>query len=238
VQQVIDKINGGGRVSYYLEIPKFMLKSFLTASMVAIGAAIATLPVQALSLSTTFAGGNNNTGAMFDAVTFGNDLNVTGIEYNSRTFTGSAALNVYIKSGTYVGSETNSSAWTLVSQTAISSVNPTGTPTFVDVTDFILLANSTTGIYVTYDPSVSTGNFLNYTVGLNSYSNSDLQLNLGVGKGPNTLFAATSIARRTWNGTIIYDIVPVPFEFSPALGLGVLGGLFVAKKLSSKLLKK
>jgi hypothetical protein len=31
---------------------------------------------------------------------------------------------------------------------------------------------------------------------------------------------------------------PVPFEFSPALGLGVLGGLFAAKKLSSKFLKK
>lgn len=29
-----------------------------------------------------------------------------------------------------------------------------------------------------------------------------------------------------------------PFEFSPALGLGILSGLFVARKLSSKLLKK
>jgi hypothetical protein len=36
----------------------------------------------------------------------------------------------------------------------------------------------------------------------------------------------------------VTEVTPVPFEFSPALGLGVLGGLFAAKKLSSKLLKK
>jgi hypothetical protein len=36
----------------------------------------------------------------------------------------------------------------------------------------------------------------------------------------------------------IGSVTPVPFEFSPALGLGVLGGLVAAKKLSGKFLKK
>jgi len=38
--------------------------------------------------------------------------------------------------------------------------------------------------------------------------------------------------------TSFAPITPVPFEFSPALGLGVLGGLVAAKKLSGKFFKK
>ncbi|AFY74035.1 hypothetical protein Syn7502_02009 [Synechococcus sp. PCC 7502] len=96
----------------------------------------------------------------------------------------------------------------------------------------MLHANSVTGIYVTF----SQGNRLAYTNGTNTYSNADLQLDLGVGKA--YPFSDT-FTPRTWNGTIIYDVATaVPFEFSPALGLGVLGGLFAAKKLTKKLLKK
>jgi hypothetical protein len=38
--------------------------------------------------------------------------------------------------------------------------------------------------------------------------------------------------------TLNIGVTPVPFEFSPALGLGVIGGLVVAKKLSGKFFKK
>ena len=212
-----------------------MLKSFLTACLVTIGTVSATLPAHGVTLSTTFAAGNSNNGAMFNATTFSNSLNVTGIEINQRStnpFTGSDQLEVYTKSGTYVGFETNSTAWTLVSQTAVSALNPEGTPSFIDVTDFILPASSITGIYVTFN----AGNRLAYTNGTNTFSNADLQLDLGIGKS--YPFGVTNLSR-TWNGSIIYDVAtPVPFESTPGLGLGVLGGLFAAKNLMSKFLKK
>jgi hypothetical protein len=211
-----------------------MLKSFLTASLVAIGSIVATLPAHALSLSTTFSGDRGNSGAMFDATTFGNSLKVTGIEINESPFSffGSDFLAVYIKSGTYVGFETNSAAWTNVSGSgAISSLNNSGTPSPIDIIDFTLPASSVTGIYVTFGGR----NSLATTNGTRTFANADLQLDLGVGKGG--FFGATD-ASRTWNGTIIYDVIPVPFEFSPALGIAVFGGLFAAKKLSSKYFKK
>ncbi|AFY74096.1 hypothetical protein Syn7502_02075 [Synechococcus sp. PCC 7502] len=102
-----------------------MLKSLLTASLAAIGTTLATLPVHALSLSTTFVAGNSSNGAMFDATTFGNSLKVTGLEINqsSISFSGPDQLEVYIKPGTYIGSDTNPAAWTLVSQTLVSAIS-------------------------------------------------------------------------------------------------------------------
>lgn len=205
-----------------------MVKSFLTASLVAVGTVIAAFPAHGISLTTTFVAGNSNRGAMFDATTFSNSLTVTGIEINSTSssFSGSDTIAVYTKSGTYVGSETNSSAWTLVSQSLVSALNPLGTPSFIDVTDFILPSSSVTGIYVTF----TGGNSFTYTNGTNTYSNADLRLDLGVGKG--SLFG-TTIPSRTWNGSIIYNDpnpTPVPFDFDPSVGLLALGGLYSVRR--------
>lgn len=161
---------------------------------------------------------------MFDVSVFGNDLTINSLDVNLAS--GSAIgdeIEVYTKNGTYVGSETTPGDWTLVSTTALTSVEPTGTPTPIDVPDFFLNANTTYGFYVT----LNTGNDLKYTDGANTYTNSDLEIQTGVGKG--YPFEA-SFTPRTWNGTINYtsdaSAASVPFEFSPSLGLLLVGGLF------------
>ena len=175
----------------------------------------------AVSITTTFAGGNGQNGNMFDVTTFSNDITINSLDINNQSGTTSNSLEVYLKNGTYVGSETAPGDWTLVSTTPLTSIQPGGTPTTVDVTDFTLNANTTYGLYLTLNSGT-----LNYTNGANTYTNSDLEIQTGVGK--QYPFDST-FTPRTWNGTINYTggaSASVPFEFSPALGLLLAGGLF------------
>ncbi len=191
-----------------------------TVGLIGIASVAIASPSQAASITTTFAGGNGFSGNMFDVTTFSNDLVVESLEINAST--GGDFFDVYTKSGTYVGSETNPADWTLVSSTFLNLVSPGGTPTFVDVNDFILPGNSTTGLYVTFR-NVSG---VNYTNGANTYSNADLRLDLGVGKAPN--FGST-FRPRTWNGTINYEAVPEPLTILGTLTAVGFGAAFRRK---------
>ncbi len=153
------------------------------------------------SITTTFSSNNSYYGNMFDATTFGPQLTVTGIDINP-VGTGTYIIEVYTKPGSYIGSETTPEDWTLVSTTEVT-VSTANVPTFVDVTDFILPAASVTGMYITS----TSGNRLGYTNGSTSYSNDEIMLTLGVGKGD--LFGGT-FNPRTWNGTIYYDSNQLP----------------------------
>ena len=200
------------------------MKHILLAGLVSLGLVSS---AQAGMISTTFAGGNEHQGNMFDIEAFGNSLVVTGLTIHKQT-TNTSTLEVYIKTGTYVGSESNAGDWTLVSSNSVTGAAGSdgslthGVGTFVDVTDFSLSANSITGIYVTFnDPLNASSNRMNYTNGSNVYSNADLELSLGVGKS--YPFDST-FSPRTWNGIIHYDVVnavPEPSTFA-LLGIGGL----------------
>jgi hypothetical protein len=76
---------------------------------------------------------------------------------------------------------------------------------------------------------ISTSGYSNYTANFTALSTSATLAFTGY-NNPNTSFlddvSVSSVA------------TPVPFDFSPNLGIGVLGGLYAAKKLSKKFLKK
>ena len=156
---------------------------------------------KAAVITTTFADNNNYTGNFFDITTGSQAIDITGMSVNVDP--GTMVIDVYDKSGTYVGNDTDPTAFTLVSQTAVVGLGE-GTPTPVAITPFTLPANSLEGLYVTIDSNVDAAPFMYYTDGSNIYSNADLSIATGEGSGG--LFGSQGIfPGRTWNGSFTYN---------------------------------
>lgn len=148
-------------------------------------------------LTTTYAGGNGSGGNMFDLTAI-NTVTISGFDISASTY-GAVNIEVYYKSGTYVGNETNSGAWTLLGSTTVTGAG-SGNPVFVNIGGVTVPAGETYGIYLSYNNTV-------YTTGANTYSNSDISLTLGAGKA--SLFG-TTYSPRTWNGTVYYTTNEAP----------------------------
>lgn len=122
--------------------------------------ALAATAVSAQSLTTTFAGGNGQSGNMFDVVGVQN-VTITGFDLNLAA--GTFNLEVYtLPAGTSIlGNEANPAAWTLVGSAAnVTSVGanlPTPLPITLSVP---VAAGQTQGFYVT-----TTNGTMNYTNG-------------------------------------------------------------------------
>ncbi|HIA13412.1 MAG TPA: hypothetical protein EYN74_00690 [Nitrospirales bacterium] len=158
------------------------------------------------SITTSYVAGAAADGNMFDVTTFSNPVTVSGIHVNASNSLKPLDIAIYTKPGTFHEFETEETAWALVSQT---TVTPQGlnVPTIVDVTDFVLPANTITGIYVTVTDTGPGEPQMHYVVGLHEFSNADLRLNLGVGIGGMFEY---SIEDRTWSGTINYTVDVAP----------------------------
>ena len=102
---------------------------------------------------TTYAAGNGCSGGnMFDLVSAAGN-SITGLKVHSSLTAGtSLPVNVYYKSGTYVGSETTAGDWTMEGSYTVQS-GGSGSPTTEIVlnTPIVLNAGQTVGIYIEYD---------------------------------------------------------------------------------------
>jgi PEP-CTERM motif-containing protein len=188
----------------------------------ALGAPLA----NAASITTLFASNNGQDGNMFDLVVATKPLLVTSFDLNLDA--GQYTLELYKKSGTWVGSETNPAAWTFVGTAGVTS-GAANSPTPANFPDFVIPANSTTALYVT---TVSGG--MEYTngtqVGNVAASNADLQILEGSGIG--YPFGVDGVyTPRTWNGTIYYQQIPEPSSFAMlALGTLAITGVIYARR--------
>lgn len=181
-------------------------KNTLKYSVFAIGICAATAQLAtAGSLTTTFATNNGFAGNMFDVVGLLGDLTITGLDVNLDNLGASANLDVYTRTGTFVGNTGSSAGWTLVSSTSVTSAGADN-PTFVDVSDFVIPGgNETTGFYVFLSDYPNASMLYTNGVGVGTVvaSNSDLQILDGVGTS-DILFPGFVFTPRTWNGTIYY----------------------------------
>ncbi len=126
------------------------------------------------SLQTTFAAGNGCSGGnMFDVTSLGDEIIITGFHINPSVTQANLPVNVYYKSGTYIGSETNAAAWTLVGNYTVNAT--AGVPTYFDCDDFAIPPGATYGIYVEYNANYTT------VSGLTHYANADINITAGVG---------------------------------------------------------
>ncbi len=149
-------------------------------------------------ITTLFAQNNQFAGNMFDVTAGAEDILIEGFDINITA--GPATISVYSRPGTYVGFEGNSAGWTLMGTDVVNGVG-TDSPTNVNIGGLTIPAGQTYGMYVTVSdyPSVS----MNYTNGNNVFSDGNITLTLGVGKG-NPDFAGGTFLSRSWNGTIYY----------------------------------
>lgn len=97
-------------------------------------------------LTTTFVAGNNHRGNMFDNVA----LNTITIESFDGHPMGNTDYEIYYKTGTFVGSETNAAAWTLAGAATNVIAQLPGTPTVIPIAIGVTIpAGHTYFFYVT-----------------------------------------------------------------------------------------
>lgn len=165
-------------------------------TVVAAGSGPACSPTD--QLTTTFAGGNGQNGAMFD-ITALNDVVITNFD-GSAFSTGTFSYEIYYKDGSHVGFETNPGAWTLLGTGTVSVTAP-NSPHAIPISVCVPIdAGQTAAFYVT-----TTGSTIAYTngsgVGNVFASDANIQFKEGVGKS--YPFGST-FSPRIWNGIIHY----------------------------------
>ena len=187
---------------------------------------IAPATADAQTLTTAIGANNNQNGIMFDVVTGGSALTLQAIGANVSG--GTYNFEFWTRDGTIVGHDQDASGWTL--RNSFSNVAGAGVNaiTSFDISDFLVGANSTLGIYLT-----GTGNFpMNYTNGshVGDVIASDANLSILTGYGKDYQFSST-YQPRNFNGSISYatgaasGAVPEPAAWGMLiLGFGTIGG--------------
>jgi len=150
-------------------------------------------------LQTTFAGGNGSNGNMFDIVAT-NEVTITNFDGNLDVGTGD--VHVYYKTGTYVGFESNSGAWTLVGTTSVTSAGA-GSATAIPIPVNITIPSGQT--YAFYVHAENGNDYTNGSGVGNIYaSDANIQILEGCGKG-NPLFTGGTYQPRVFNGIVHYS---------------------------------
>ncbi len=168
----------------------------------------------ALSLTTTYVGGNGQDGNMF-SITALNTVTITGFDNNLEPPSGNYLI--YYKVGTYQGSQANVGDWTLAG-TANGVVSAgLGLPTHIPITMNVTIpAGQTYSFYITTD---GTSNGVDYTDGTTEgavyIQDSNIQILEGLGVDYPFGNGGNFFSPRVWNGTVYYDLAaatatPVP----------------------------
>jgi len=169
----------------------------------------ANLSTVSCSLTTTFAAGNGcGGGNMFDLTTGANPIEIDAFTILPGS-TATQTVNVYYKSGSYVGSETTSGSWILLGTYSINGV--TSTQYYLDIANLIIPANQTYGIYVNFNAKYTT------LTANTTYSDSYLTLTAGIGLCGQF---SSVCSPRAFNGIVHYNVQAQPTcSWSPTTGL-------------------
>jgi hypothetical protein len=163
-----------------------------------------------LELTTTFEANSNasnaNAGVFFD-LTGHNPAGIVveGFLVNTHAWAGRpVTMNAYYKSGSYAGFEQDISAWTLLGEVQ-SIAAGLGEPTPVHVGGLTIGMGDVYGIRV---GAPDGGLRYNNTAPIPTYSNNDLQLDMG--RVQNSNWGSVLSGIRGWSGTVLYSVAGDP----------------------------
>lgn len=156
------------------------------------------------SLATPYVSNNSNKGEMFNLVATNT---VTILCFDVNLILGSnGAYEIYYKVGSYVGSETNAAAWTLIgSNAAVPSLGfDVASPINIPI-NIVIPAGQTYGFYITNNSNASTAGirYTNNAGYTNIATNANLTIAGGIGKA---YPFGTNYANRSFNGTVRYAV--------------------------------
>ncbi|MCB9831451.1 MAG: hypothetical protein H6807_03180 [Planctomycetes bacterium] len=154
------------------------------------------------SLTTTFAGGNGQSGNMFDVSPAAGGVIINSFDINLQS-SGTVEIYAVTGGGSYVGNEANSAAWTMLASLSVTSLG-SGIATPLNLSlGYVVAPGTTQGFYIT-----GTTTSVSYTNGsaAGALYASDANLNFYEGIGVAYPFSST-FSPRIWNGTIHYGLL-------------------------------
>ncbi len=176
----------------------------------------------AASLTTSFAGTNNNTGIAFDVhVLPESGVSVSSLDVNLNSPPGTDEIvSVWRRTGTYEGFLGSQNGWTLAGEVTVDSAGP-GNPTALASVGFPL-AQGVHGFLVHLDPVPPNVHALRYENGVGPgatvFQNGSLQVVTGTGIA--TPFSGVGdVFPRDFNGTFHYDFTVA----APTINTGPTG---------------
>lgn len=176
--------------------------------------------VTAQTLTTTFAGGNGQSGNMFEVVGVQSVI-ITGFDIHVGAGTWNVEVYTLPPGVSIVGNDTNPAAWTLVgTATGVTGLG-TGVPTPVPLTLAVPVGiGQTQSFYVTLNNGTSIIYTNGSTVGNVFAQDSFIQFREGYG---NAYPFAGTFQPRVWNGVIHYSAGSGTFATNTTLGVGCGG---------------
>lgn len=164
--------------------------------------------VTGTGLLTTMAGGNGQAGNMFDIKAI-HDIQITGFDLHTRQIGSVYKALVLTKPGSYIGYETNHTAWTQIQYTTVLSQgesNFTSMPPLAK--PLVMFQGQRRALYITLVDSVD----MLYTTGDETaavfVSDSNIEFFQGIG---NSFPFGNAYSPRIWNGVIKYEpLAPIP----------------------------
>ena len=182
----------------------------------------------ALTLA-TLAPNNGSGGVFLDlSAAAANNVTVTGFAtYFSNATAGTAAsIEVWVRVGSYLGTQVAPTGWTLFDTVSGSAAGTTVLSAPINLNNALnVAAGSTLGVYL---HSVTTGNGIRYqgtgTTATTVFSDANLTLTSAHARTGAASFAGTLFTPRAFSGEIYYGVSPIPEPATYGLmALGLLG---------------
>ncbi|MGV3612002.1 MAG: hypothetical protein ACO1N0_13680 [Fluviicola sp.] len=192
---------------------KFTILTILCAVVFINQRAIAQCTSYGTNLATSYVSNNSNKGEMFNIVATNT---VTIFCFDLNLILGSTGnYEIYYKVGSYVGSDSNPAAWTLIGSNPSVPCVGFDVPSPMNIpVNIVIPAGQTYGFYITAtDPAQTAGIRYTNNAGYTTIaSDANISINGGIGKA---YPFGTNFANRSFNGTVHYAVgnaLPVSFK--------------------------